>query len=294
MDRSVYAMGTTLHLVMEGPQANSGSEAAINEVARIERACSTWRSDSDWSRLNAAQGKAVKLEPEWIQLLLRSTEWSHRTEGAFDPVLMALLQTWGTRTGGRTPSPVELMDAKRASGYWLLALSENEGSARLLQPQAGVEEGAFLKGYALDMAMQKAKAIGVAKGCMNFGGQVLAWGEETPVSIADPKQRHVSRLTIRLQDASLSTSGCSERGRHILDPRTGIPCEAWGSASVVSASAYEADVLSTALYVMGPRKGLAWASNHHIAALFLLSGHRVRMSPAFRMFHPSIFLQGTK
>jgi thiamine biosynthesis lipoprotein len=117
---------------------------------------------------------------------------------------------------------------------------------------------------------------------------VLAWGRPTTVDIADPRDRQKTRCTLVLLEASLSCSGTSERGRHILDPRTGEPCPAWGSTAVVATDALSADVLSTALYVMGPAAGLAWAEAQAVAAAFLLNDGSVRMSTAFRALRPTL------
>jgi len=45
---------------------------------------------------------------------------------------------------------------------------------------------------------------------------------------------------------------------HILDPRTGKPAPFRGSVTVLAPTGAEADCLSTGLFVMGPKKGLAW------------------------------------
>ena len=286
VDRTVFAMGTELRIHLEGRgDLAMASEMVLAESARIEAACSTWNPASAWSRLNAAQGVAVPLAPEWLDLLGRIQAWNRQTEGAFDPVLMALIQAWGTRTGGRTPVPEALAEARSASGSSLLVLDKNRGTARLLQPGAGVEEGGFLKGYGLD-AMRKVS--GVPVGWMDFGGQVLAWGRPLSVDIADPQDRGRVRCTLVLEAASLSCSGTSERGRHILDPRTGVPCPAWGSTAVVAADGLSADVLSTALYVLGPDRGLAWSEEQGVAAAFLLNDGSVLMSRAFHSLHPNL------
>lgn len=284
-DRRVLAMGTELRLHLEGGiDLVRASEAALAESARIEAACSTWNPASAWSRLNAAQGQPVKLDPEWITLLAQMKGWQQRTDGAFDPVLMALMRAWGVRRGGITPSPLELERARKASGAGLLDLDAPSSTAHLRDTQAGVEEGGFLKGYALDR-MRKTSCT--QSGWIDFGGQVLAWGTPRPVSIADPLDRQRPRLNLELRNASLSCSGTSERGRHILDPRRGEPCQGWGASAVVAPDALTADVLSTALYVLGPEAGLAWAEGHDVAAAFLLNDGRVHMTRAFHALKPT-------
>ncbi len=292
LDRTVLTMGTQLRLHLEGGgDLGQASEGALAETARIEAACSTWNPASAWSRLNAAEGRAVPLAPEWLELLAQVQAWQRRTEGAFDPVLMALLQAWGTRQGGRTPSAAVLAEARRASGSALLVLDPSSGSARLAHPGAGVEEGGFLKGYALD-AMRK--VAGVASGWLDFGGQVLAWGQALRVDIADPLDRRLPRCSLLLKGASLSCSGTSERGRHLLDPRSGQPCAVWGSTAVVASDALSADVLSTALYVLGPEAGLVWAERQGVAAAFLLNDGEVRMTRSFRSLQPTLLTRESR
>ena len=286
VDRTVLAMGTELRVHLEGPgDLGRASESVLAETARIEAACSTWNPASAWSRLNAAQGAPVPLAKEWIDLLGQIQTWHQQTEGAFDPVLMALIQAWGTREGGKTPDSKTLAAARRAAGSGLLVLDRDRGLARLLHPKAGVEEGGFLKGYALD-AMRKTAAV--SAGWLDFGGQVLVWGRPLTVGIADPRDRHLTRYTLVLKAASLSCSSTSERGRHILDPRSGRPCQAWGSTAVVATDGLSADVLSTALYVLGPDQGLGWAERHEVAAAFLLNDGQIRMTRAFQSLHPTL------
>lgn len=285
LDRVVLCMGTRLAIHLEGAppdRLRAASDGFLQDLDRIEAACSTWRPDSAWSRLNAARGEAVDLAPEWLDLLASIQAWNHRTGGAFDPVLMSLLRAWGIREGGRTPSPAQLEQARKASGAGLLRLDPARGKARLLDPEAGVEEGGFLKGYALDSGLKVLRAGGIPAGWLDFGGQVLVWGRSREVDVADPDARARARFKVRVPDgSSLSSSGCSERGRHILDPATGAPCPDWGSVAVVAPSGLDADVLSTALYVMGPERGAAWAQAQGVAAVFLRHGGQEVRTPAF-------------
>lgn len=285
LDRTVLAMGTRLSLHLEGAgDPGAASEAALGEAARLEAACSTWDPASAWSRLNAAGGRALPMDAEWLDLLAEAQAWQGRTGGAFDPVLGALMRAWGIREGGRRPpSAAELERARRASGSALLHLDRQAGTARLLDPEAALEEGGFLKGYALD---RMRAAAGTPSGLLDFGGQLLAWGRPVAAEVADPRERRRPRLRILLREASLACSGTSERGRHILDPRSGEPCPAWGAVAVVAPRGLTADILSTALYVLGPERGLAWADRHGTAAAFLLNNGTIRQSAAFRNLNP--------
>lgn len=291
IERKVLAMGTTLGLELSGPneaQLQKASAKAIAEVARIEAGISTWREDSAFSRLNQAHGAPVSMEPEWLRLLAAVRNQALRTGGAFDPTLMPLLRSWGVREGGSVPTEAALGQAREASGIRFLKLVSRRGTAQLSHVDAGIEEGGFGKGYALDRASRSLRRSGVPSGLLDFGGQLLAFGAARTVSLANPKDRFQPRLMVVLKKASLSSSGTSEKGAHILDPATGNPCPPWGSVGVIAATGLEADCLSTALFVMGPEKGLRWASGHKVAACFLKADGEIRMSPAFRSLNPHL------
>ncbi|HVE72647.1 MAG TPA: FAD:protein FMN transferase [Thermoanaerobaculia bacterium] len=137
----------------------------------------------------------------------------------------------------------------------------------------GYEAGAFGKGYALDrmLALTKGEAV------LDFGGQLLVRGRHE-VAVASPRDRKHPVLAFTLTDASLSTSSGSEQPGHIYDPRTGESLPARGSVSVIAGDATTADILSTALYVMGEEEGLRWADAHGVAAIFINDANEVRRS----------------
>jgi thiamine biosynthesis lipoprotein len=90
------------------------------------------------------------------------------------------------------------------------------------------------------------------------------------VAIARPERRDRPALTLELRSGSLSTSSSSEQPGHILDPRTRMPVEFNGSVIAWHERGLVADILSTALFVMGPEKGLVWANARGLAACFLI------------------------
>ena len=135
------------------------------------------------------------------------------------------------------------------------------------------EAGAFGKGYALDRML----ALTHGEATIDFGGQLIVRGSRA-VAIADPRDRTRPVLELTLTDASLSTSGNSEQPGHIFDPRTGKSHPGRGSVSVIAGDAMAADILSTALFVMGEEEGLRWADAHGVAAIFITEAKAVRRS----------------
>ena len=217
--RAEYLMGTVCEITAADP------EPAFAEARRIEALISTWRDDSELSRLN--HGEITKPSSELDAMLREAMAISRETDGAFDP------------TVGRYTLP-----RRGATGL--------------------IDEGGFGKGYALDRMLAATRGDVV----INFGGQIAVRGA-IDVAIAHPLHRDRPVITLPLRDASLSTSSDSEHPGHIVNPATGQSVRWRGSVSVIDRSAFRADALSTALFVMGPQRGLAWARAHNVVAIFI-------------------------
>ena len=253
--RAQYLMGTVCEVSAGDP------EAAFAEARRVESFLSTWRDDSELSRVN--RHEIATPSPELYALLRDAMEFSRETGGAFDPLIGPLVIPHRT---GRAPST----DAVRLSNP---ANATFANGAIALANGAAFEEGGFGKGYALDRMLAAIDGDAV----INFGGQIAVRGMHE-VTIAHPLHRDQPILTLTLRNASLSTSSDSEHPGHIIDPATGQSVPPRGSVSVIDPSAFRADALSTALYVMGPERGLAWARAHDVTAVFISQSGEITWS----------------
>jgi thiamine biosynthesis lipoprotein len=107
------------------------------------------------------------------------------------------------------------------------------------------------------------------------------------VQAPPPNEKTIAQV-LPLADLALATSGDfhnvhvvdGQRVTHIIDPRTGRPLPYRGaSVTVVAETAFAADGVATALFVMGPDAGYDWCVEHNVAALFQCPdahGRRVR------------------
>jgi thiamine biosynthesis lipoprotein len=267
VERRLSVMGTVLTLSVSGParpQALAASEEAVREITRVGDLLSTWKPGGPLDGLNHARpGEPVALPSEIWHLLRETFEFSERTGGAFDPAVLPLVRAFDLRGEGRLPDAARLSRARKATGRGCFALDPRGWRAIRLCEEAGLDEGAWGKGYALDRAAAALREAGVRKALLDLGGQVLALGPAR-VAVADPRDRSRAAASLAVVDASVSTSGNSERGRivggrrigHLLDPRTGRPARDFGSVTVLAPSGLVADILSTAFFVLGPEQGL--------------------------------------
>jgi thiamine biosynthesis lipoprotein len=60
------------------------------------------------------------------------------------------------------------------------------------------------------------------------------------------------------------------RYHHIIDPREGWPARACQAVTVLAQTAEEADVLATAIFVLGPVKGLEIADTREMTEVFVI------------------------
>jgi thiamine biosynthesis lipoprotein len=285
-----YAMGTVLELTLVGPDPATlvrARDGAFAEVERVEALLSTWRPESDTSRLNAAAGRgAVAIDPELAALLARCTDLTRATRGSFDVTVGPLVALWrdaGAR--GALPDAAALAATRAQVGPDRLAVERTADRATAaLAPGSAVDLAGIAKGYAIDRVRERlaARTDRIDAALLSFG-QSSTWAIGRPPGAPGwrllaraPKGGFAGVLTLR--DRALSVSEAlgqwseigGRRYGHVLDPRTGEPLERSRSAFVVTADAALAEALSKALLVLGPAEGIALIEQRGDAEALLL------------------------
>jgi FAD:protein FMN transferase len=265
-ERVQILMGTTARVKVWAADSSTCRQAihsAYQALHRVDRKMSTYKVDSDLSRLNrdGSQGW-VSVDGELVEVLVATRTLFQLSDGAFDPTVLPLMRLWGFRGGEpRRPSNSEIEATLGVVGYPNVEVDSIGMRARFGIAGVSVDLGGIAKGYALDQAARAAKRAGATSGMVDLGGNLLVFGNDAAgnIGVQDPKnaERIVGKL--RLADQSVATSGGYERFvmiegtrySHILNPRTGFPVDELASVTVVADDATRADALSTACAVLG-------------------------------------------
>ena len=287
-----------------GPARREVREAIETALDLVVRQMSTWEEDSDLSRYNrAAPGRWQKLPEPFFTVLRHALELARATGGAYDPTVGPAVNLWGfgpDPARRNVPETDELEAVRRRIGWQRVQLDTEQRRAR----QAGgtyVDLSSIAKGYAVDAVARALQRLGCGNALVEVGGELLGMGRRPDgqpwrVAVRLPGlEAGEEGPVLALQGLAVATSGddfrCfaaddGARYSHTIDPRTGRPVRhALASVTVVHAQCMHADALATALTVLGPDEGWAYAEQERLAVLFIRrgadGGHEARPTAAF-------------
>ena len=276
----------------EGADRATFQSAIDDDLARIVALFSHWDNRSELARLNAApEGFWAVSEPFWM-LLTEAMNIADDTDGAVDPTLGALVNLWGfgppgprPATGPATPDDSEVAAALAVSGWGRLRLNRDR---RAVQQIGGLklDLSGIAKGHAVDRVSDSLSELGATHHLVEIGGELRGRGVKPDghpwwVEMQQAPGAPAPRTVVALFDLAIATSGDWIRnfeasGRtygHTVDGRTGRPVDnGVASVTVLAETALYADAMATALTVMGPVEGPAFATDMKIAAAFVVRG----------------------
>ena len=220
---------------------------------RVDDLFSTWRDDSEISRLARGAITLAETSPEVPVVLELCEQMKFTSNGAFDIAFAA-----DTRVVRRPGS-------------------------------SAIDPTGIVKGWAVDRAAGLLSVAGASNFSINAGGDVLVRGRPESravwrIGIQHPWQRDKTAAIVGLTDGAVATSGDYERGGHVVDPRSGRPAVGLVSVTVVTSTLTSADGYATAALALG-RDGMAWlATLPDVAAMGITDDHRVVKTAAFDDF----------
>ncbi len=250
---------------------------AFAEIGRLEKLMSTWIADSEVSRINHAAGKdAVAVGPETFAVIEKSVWVGRESGGVFDITFEAMHGLWKFDQGHeeKIPEKAAILKAKKLIDFKQLELDAAAKTVKLKKPGMRINLGGIAKGYAVDAAGKKLEERGIKSYFVQAGGDLFVRGKKPDgskyrVGIRDPRGQGESDYfaIMEVEDHAFSTAGDYERGfvkdgkryHHIIDPRSGYPADASRSVTVWAPTAFVADAIDDAVFILGPKEGLKLA-----------------------------------
>ncbi len=119
----------------------------------------------------------------------------------------------------------------------------------------GFDPTGLVKGWAAEQALAVLRAAGAEAALVNAGGDIAVLGRPGDahgwrIGIRHPWRPEALACVLEV-DRAVATSGCYERGPHLINPRNGVMQSRTASATVVGPSLALCDALATALVVAG-------------------------------------------
>lgn len=209
-----------------------------------------------------AAEEAVVVPPALWNILTECRGHWERTRGGFDITQGPLEKLWREHLNREVePSEEAIREVQLRTGMGGIYFDEGARALRFGAAGMALDLGGFGKGFALERLTEHFREQGVTCAFLSFGESSVTvmgshpHGPAWPVGVADMFRPNVAVHTFSLRDYSLSTSGTAPFNAmggahsfgHIISPREGRPISGYRTMSVASASAIEAEVLSTAL-----------------------------------------------
>jgi FAD:protein FMN transferase len=246
--------GTVISLDVRDPVEVAVVDAVFAWFRRVDDLFSTWRADTEISRIGAGTLDAANSSREVREVLELCERMKRETGGAFD-----------ISVGDRA-------DVAPRPGL------------------APLDPSGLVKGWALERAVDLLTAAGVTRLCINAGGDVVvrsrAADRDEPwrVGIQHPWERGKVADVVVVANGAVATSGRAERGDHVIDPRTLRPARGLISATVVTSDLAIADALATAAVACGTL-AVPWLTGRAgVAALGITDHGTVVTTPNFEAF----------
>ncbi|MBI5193702.1 MAG: FAD:protein FMN transferase [Nitrospirae bacterium] len=293
-------MGTIVEITVAAENEKKADDAitsGFQEIRRLEEIMSTYKPESDISQVNASAGiKPVKVDKDLIIIVRKALGFAELSGGAFNIAIGPAIDLWKVTESDRIPSNRELDSVRPLIDYKNIIVNETAETIFLKKKGMRINLGGIGKGFAADYALNILKKHGINSGIIAVAGDLKVFGKKTDGTLWNIGITHPRKISggtndtlakVHFTDMSISTSGDYERffmknGKryhHILSPETLHPSVGFQSVSIIAKDSTTTDALSTAIFAMGPEKGIKLLESlPEIYGITVLEDGRIKMS----------------
>ncbi len=289
-----HAMNTTILMAARGDaeRVRTGFHQAEALISDLERRFTRFQEESELCSLNRSNGEWFLASADLYEVVRLAYRAYFDTDGLFNPAILAALEYAGYdhsmagdepfRPGGQDSEPSGLVIPDFGATRF-----DPMRKAILLPLGLRIDLGGIAKGWSAEQAAHLLSQY--AEACVvDAGGDLYAMGsplegEPWIVLLEDPFDPTHDITSINIPSGAAATSAVTRRHwkkaggerHHIIDPRTGLPAEAfWASVTVITEHTAEAEVLAKALLIAGPAGAPALIKRHPQAVYIAIDMHR--------------------
>lgn len=267
---SRFMMDTFIQITViekDPEKAVNAIEDAFSVFKKMEDELNFFSSASLLSRLNKDAPEGVEVPEDVAFLVKESIKYGELSGGAYDITVGSLMKVWPFgESNTSVPDKSKIARALKEVNFRKIKIN---GRILILEKGMEIDLSACSKGYAVDKAIEVLQRHGIANGMVNAGGNIKALGVNIKgkpwvIGVQHPRKKSELLARLELDGRAVATSGDYQRFffqngvryHHLLDTHTGYPAQRCISATILAPTAYEADILSTAVFVLGPDDGL--------------------------------------
>ncbi|WP_028306634.1 FAD:protein FMN transferase [Desulfitibacter alkalitolerans] len=260
-----FAMDTVFSITVQEQYAAEAEEAS-KIALHLHKLWDFNKEDSDLYRINNYSDLKIPVSPLTYEIIEEALNFAKKTEGAFDPTIQALMELWNFQKG-TIPEREAVEALLPVVNYAAVALDKEANSVIFDDPETKLTLGGIAKGFAVREMVNFLKNKQVTSALVSAGGNQYALGTKPDglswkIGVRHPREKELTLGYVELSDMAIDTSGDYERFfehdgiryHHILNPTTGYPARGLIAVTVLAEDPVKADVLSTALLVMGLEK----------------------------------------
>lgn len=286
---STPTMGTVLRMVVYSKDergAQLAIDAGLDEIERLIPILNNYDPASEVSKLSQAAFRPAPLSLDLAGTLAAAQRWHELSGGQFDITVGPLTRLWSrARKEKRLPDPKEILEAQKQIGWKNLRWFQTDATTKDLKQQSSplqtnltatplqlellsegmtIDVSGLATGYIIDRAFEAIVATGHDCILIDIGGDIRM-GSSPPesqgwtIEIAGIGKYSPPLCKRSLHSCAITTSGDlnqfieidGRRYSHLIDPTSGNPLERRQSATVIAATAIDADAGATALCLMG-------------------------------------------
>ena len=275
--RSGFYFDTLINISIYDSTDTSLLDSCFDMCGYYENMLSATVSGSDIYRINEAGTEPVQVSRTTADLIDASIRFCEESDGMLDITLKPLSDMWtDARTLQSLPDPDSISTSLEHTGTDMISVDKENCTVTKKDALLMIDLGAFAKGYIADRLKEILISNNVHSAIISLGGNILTIGNRpgnSPFRIAVKhpfSENNEAAAVLKINDMSVVTSGVYERYfvyedkiyHHILNPGTGYPADSdLLSATVISASSFDGDALSTLCLLYGLDKATRLIDN---------------------------------